>query len=52
MFLEAKSLYTQPEDGLVHGKRDWFSVMIKASSGGGGKGMRISRSEEDFTEAF
>ena len=29
-----------------------FPVMIKASSGGGGKGMRISRSEEDFTEFF
>ena len=29
-----------------------FPVMIKASSGGGGKGMRISRSEEDFTEHF
>ena len=26
--------------------------MIKASSGGGGKGMRISRSPEDFTELF
>ena len=26
--------------------------MIKASSGGGGKGMRISRSAEDFTELF
>ena len=29
-----------------------FPVMIKASSGGGGKGMRISRSREDFTENF
>lgn len=29
-----------------------FPVMIKAASGGGGKGMRISRSEEDFTESF
>ena len=29
-----------------------FPVMIKASSGGGGKGMRISRSEEDFIENF
>ncbi len=26
--------------------------MIKASSGGGGKGMRISRSREDFSENF
>ena len=29
-----------------------FPVMIKASSGGGGKGMRISRSEEDFEPNF
>lgn len=38
------------EDGLVMAKEIGFPVMIKASSGGGGKGMRISRSEEDFTE--
>lgn len=29
-----------------------FPVMIKASSGGGGKGMRISRSSEDFEANF
>ncbi len=29
-----------------------FPVMIKASLGGGGKGMRISRSQEDFEENF
>ncbi len=29
-----------------------FPVMIKAASGGGGKGMRISHSPEDFTESF
>ena len=40
------------EDGLVMAKETGFPVIIKASSGGGGKGMRISRSEEDFTEHF
>ena len=40
------------EDGLAMAKEVGFPVMIKASSGGGGKGMRISRSEEDFTEHF
>lgn len=29
-----------------------YPVMIKASSGGGGKGMRISRSSEDFNSNF
>ncbi|RGK69488.1 acetyl-CoA carboxylase biotin carboxylase subunit [Enterocloster bolteae] len=40
------------EDGLAMAKEIGFPVMIKASSGGGGKGMRISRSPEDFTELF
>ncbi|MCC2878747.1 acetyl-CoA carboxylase biotin carboxylase subunit [Lachnoclostridium pacaense] len=41
-----------PQDGLEMAKTIGFPVMIKASSGGGGKGMRISRSAEDFTELF
>ena len=32
-------------------KIDW-PIMIKASSGGGGKGMRVSLCEEDFAEQF
>ena len=46
-----EAVYTA-EDGLAMAKEIGFPVMIKASSGGGGKGMRISRSEEDFTECF
>ena len=40
------------EDGLAMAKEIGFAVMSKASSGGGGKGMRVSWSEEDFTELF
>lgn len=40
------------EAGLAMAKGIGFPVMIKASSGGGGKGMRISRNQEDFTELF
>lgn len=42
----------QAQDGLLLARQMGFPVMIKASSGGGGKGMRISRSEEDFIENF
>ena len=42
----------QADEALEMAKTIGFPVMIKASSGGGGKGMRISRSEEDFTENF
>ena len=40
------------EEALAMAKTIGFPVMIKASSGGGGKGMRISRSEEDFIDNF
>lgn len=38
--------------GLKLAENIGFPVMIKAASGGGGKGMRISHSPEDFTENF
>lgn len=40
------------EEALKEARRIGFPIMIKASSGGGGKGMRISESEEDFEENF
>lgn len=40
------------EEALEAAKGIGFPIMIKASSGGGGKGMRISESQEDFAENF
>lgn len=40
------------EEALALARKIGFPVMIKASSGGGGKGMRISYGEEDFEANF
>ena len=44
-------VYTAKE-ALEEAKKIGFPIMIKASSGGGGKGMRVSESEADFEENF
>ena len=46
-----EAVYTA-DYGLKLAEQIGFPVMIKAASGGGGKGMRISRSADDFTENF
>ena len=40
------------EEGLKTARVGGFTVMINASSGGGGKGMRVSYGEDDFASNF
>lgn len=42
----------EAQEALEKAREIGFPVMIKASSGGGGKGMRVSESEEDFIDNF
>ncbi len=41
-----------PEDALEVAESIGWPIMIKASSGGGGKGMRVSETPDDFSEQF
>lgn len=41
-----------PEDGLEKAKKIGFPVMIKASEGGGGKGIRKVENEKDFISLY
>tara|TARA_Y100000589_G_scaffold103823_1_gene98130 strand:+ start:2558 stop:3907 length:1350 start_codon:yes stop_codon:yes gene_type:complete len=40
------------EEGLEIAKKCGFPVMVKASAGGGGKGMRVIASERDFRDQY
>ncbi|NMA85448.1 MAG: acetyl-CoA carboxylase biotin carboxylase subunit [Epulopiscium sp.] len=40
------------EEGLILAKKIGFPIMIKASSGGGGRGMRVATNEEEFKKSF
>lgn len=48
----AKGCCSDPEDGLVKAKQIGFPVMIKASEGGGGKGIRKVDNETDFITLY
>lgn len=50
--LYAKGLTTDVDAGLEASKRIGFPVMIKASEGGGGKGIRKCEREEDFASMY
>lgn len=47
-----KGCCTSPEDGLVKAKQIGFPIMVKASEGGGGKGIRKVEREEDFISLY
>ena len=40
------------ESAVEFAKKIGFPVIIKASAGGGGKGMRVARDEDDFARSF
>ncbi|KAL9636419.1 MAG: hypothetical protein Q9164_002839 [Protoblastenia rupestris] len=41
-----------PQEGLAKAKKIGFPVMVKASEGGGGKGIRKVEGEENFTSLY
>jgi biotin carboxylase len=47
-----KGCVKDAHEGLIIAKKIGFPVMIKASEGGGGKGIRKSNSDEDFANLF
>lgn len=48
----AKGCCTSPEDGLKKAQKIGFPVMIKASEGGGGKGIRMVDNPDDFITLY
>ncbi|KAH3686396.1 hypothetical protein WICPIJ_002575 [Wickerhamomyces pijperi] len=48
----AKGCVTSPEEGLQKAREIGFPVMVKASEGGGGKGIRKVDDEKDFVALY
>ncbi|KAH3903567.1 acetyl-CoA carboxylase ACC1 SCDLUD_001209 [Saccharomycodes ludwigii] len=47
-----KGCCSSPEEGLLVAKKIGFPIMVKASEGGGGKGIRKVEREEDFLTLY
>lgn len=47
-----RACVSDADDGLVKAERIGYPVMIKASEGGGGKGIRMVAKSEDFKQSF
>jgi len=45
-------ILNSPEDALVKAKGIGYPIMLKASAGGGGRGMRLVKDENDVITAF
>jgi pyruvate carboxylase len=52
MIPDSKIKLTKPEEAISEANRIGFPVMLKAAAGGGGRGMRVVRNEQDITNAF
>ncbi|MBE9258951.1 MULTISPECIES: acetyl-CoA carboxylase biotin carboxylase subunit [Aphanizomenonaceae] len=48
----SEGLVESEEQGLAIAKKIGYPVMIKATAGGGGRGMRLVRYEEEFVKLF
>lgn len=48
----SKQAISTVEEGMAIARNIGYPIMVKASAGGGGKGMRIIQREEDFVKTF
>ncbi len=49
---DSKASLTTEEIALTEAKRIGFPIMVKAAAGGGGRGMRVVRKEEELIKAY